>query len=64
MIISLPNDGKGFLYHVVDLDGHTVHAYRDETAAIRSMIGDQRMFAQVEATGRWVANTPPGPAKG
>ncbi len=58
MIISLPNDGTGQLYHVVDLLGQTVHAYRDHQAAIRSLEGDQRIFIQNEATGAWLRGKP------
>ena len=58
MIISLPNDNKGLLYHVVNIFGDTVHAYRDKQAAERSMEGDQRIFIQVEATSEWINGKP------
>lgn len=58
MIISIPNDGKGRLYHVVNLYGLTVHSYRDRNAARRSLEGDQRIYIQVEATGEWVGGSP------
>jgi hypothetical protein len=58
MIIALPNDGRGLLYHVTDLDGRTVHAYRDLDAAIRSREGDQRIFIQCEADGSWLTGPP------
>ena len=54
MIISKPDDGTGHLYHVTNLLGQTVHAYRDMNAAKRSLEGDQRIFTQVEATGEWL----------
>ena len=46
MIISKPDDGSGNLYHVVNLLGLTVHAYRDRKAAERSLEGDQRILVQ------------------
>lgn len=49
MIISYPNDGTGTLYHVVDLLGQTVHAYRDRAAAERALEGDQRIVELVPA---------------
>ena len=58
MIISLPNDGKGRLYHVINLLGQTVHAYRDYDAAVRALEGDQRIFVQNEATGEWLYGAP------
>lgn len=58
MIISKPDDGTGHLYHVVNLLGLTVHAYRSKAAAARAMEGDQRLFTQVEKTGEWVGETP------
>ena len=58
MIITYPNDGKGLLYHVVNLLGETVHAYRDLASAKRSLEGDQRIFIQVELTGKWVGGKP------
>jgi hypothetical protein len=61
MIISLPNDGRGYLYHVVDLYGQTVHAYRHVDASISAKEGDQRIFTQVEATGEWIAGGAPTP---
>ena len=64
MIIALPNDGKGLLYHVVDLLGQTVHAYRDLDACMKSMIGDQRLFIQDEASGKWRAGRVPYPVTG
>ena len=53
MIIALPNDGKGKLYHVVNLLGLTVHAYRDRAAAERSLEGQQTVHVQDETTGEW-----------
>lgn len=53
MIIAYPNDGSGKLYHVVNLLGITVHAYRSLEAAQRSLEGDQRIFIQDELTGEW-----------
>jgi hypothetical protein len=58
MILSLPNDGTGHLYHVVNMFGHTVHAYRDKDAASSSLEGSQRIFTQVEATGEWLEGKP------
>lgn len=58
MIIAYPNDGQGRLYHVVNLYGNTVHAYRDLTAASRSIEGDQRIFTQIERTGEWLGSAP------
>lgn len=49
MIISYPNDGTGTLYHVVNLLGQTVHAYRDRAAAERALEGDQRIVELVPA---------------
>ena len=46
MIIALPNDGKGKLYHVTNLLGQTVHAYRDHAAAERSLEGQQTIRVQ------------------
>jgi hypothetical protein len=59
MIINQPNDGRGLLYHLVDLLGQTVHAYRDFDAAFRCREGDQRIAIQIEG-GRWLTN-PPAP---
>lgn len=59
MIISEPNDGKGMLYHVCNLLGETVHAYRDRDAATRSLEGDQRIFVQIEKTGEWLERPTP-----
>jgi hypothetical protein len=39
MIIAFPNDGSGNEYHVLNLLGQTVHAYRDAYAALRG-VGD------------------------
>ena len=58
MIIALPNDGKGLLYHVVNLHGITVHAYRDYDAAVKAREGDQRIYMQIEKTGEWVGAKP------
>jgi hypothetical protein len=58
MIISLPNDGTGYLYHIIDLRGETVHVYRDNRAALNSLIGDQRIFIQIERTGEWIDGEP------
>ena len=58
MIIALPNDGSGLLYHVVNLHGQTVHSYRDYDTAADAIEGDQRIYAQVESTGAWVAGAP------
>lgn len=58
MIISLPNDGTGNLYHVVNGLGQTIHAYRDIKAARRNLEGQQRIFTQVESTKEWL-NGPP-----
>lgn len=58
MIISLPDDGLGKLYHVVNLLGETVHAYRDRGAARRNMEGDQRLFTQDEKTRQWEYGAP------
>ena len=58
MIISKPNDGLGLLYHVVDLLGQTVHAYRDASAALRIREGDQRVFIQDETTKQWLTGKP------
>ena len=56
MIIALPNDGKGKLYHVTNLLGQTVHAYRDHAAAKRSLEGQQSIRVQNEKTGTWEAD--------
>jgi hypothetical protein len=56
MIIALPNDGKGKLYHVTNLLGQTVHAYRDHAAAERSLEGQQTIRVQDEKTGAWEAD--------
>jgi hypothetical protein len=61
MIISQPDDGRGLLYPIVDLNGQTVHTYRDFQAAMRSIEGDQRLCIQDEASGKWVTD-PPAPA--
>lgn len=58
MIITQPNDGRGLLYHIVNLQGEVVHAYRDFGAAMRSREGDQRILIQHEATGRWITDAP------
>jgi hypothetical protein len=58
MIISQPNDGRGLLYHIVNLLGQTVHAYRDLDAVILSREGDQRICIQIEASGRWLTDVP------
>lgn len=71
MIIAHPNDGLGLLYHLVNLTGQTVHAYRDAQAALRRREGDQRIFIQDETTKRWLTGQPgpalsdnaPGPAR-
>ena len=52
MIISLPNDGTGNLYHVVNLLGQTVHAYRDRAAAERALEGDQYIQVQPKGDGK------------
>lgn len=56
MIITLPNDGKGKLYHVTNLLGQTIHAYRDRIAAERSLEGQQTIRVQDEKTGAWEAD--------
>lgn len=53
MIIAKPNDKQGKLYHIIDLLGQTVHAYRDLVAANAAREGDQRIAVQIEATGEW-----------
>jgi hypothetical protein len=62
MIISLPNDGRGLLYHILDLNGQTVHAYRDFDAALRSCEGDQRIAILQEPLcgkeNRWLTGPP------
>lgn len=64
MIISLPNDGRGLLYHILDLDGQTVHAYRDLDAALRAREGDQRIAirqepnARLQLENRWLTGAP------
>jgi hypothetical protein len=58
MIISLPNDNRGLLYHVVNLLGQTVHAYRDFDTAYLRQEGDQRICIQQESTGKWVTDAP------
>lgn len=67
MIIAHPNDQRGLLYHIVDLDGQTVHAYRDFDAALRSREGDQRIAILQEPINgkenRWLTDVPaPDPA--
>lgn len=62
MIIASPNDGRGLLYHILDLSGQTVHAYRDFDAAIRAREGDQRIAILQEPAGgkesRWLTDVP------
>lgn len=58
MIISKPDDQRGLLYHIINLFGHTVHAYRDYDAAINSREGDQRIYIQDEQTGEWIGGKP------
>ena len=58
MIIAHPNDNRGLLYHVVNLLGQTVHAYRDLDAAVASMEGDQRIFIELVGKGRWLTGPP------
>lgn len=62
MIIALPNDGRGLLYHILDLRGQTVHAYRDFDAAIRAREGDQRIAILQEPLNglpnRWLTDVP------
>jgi hypothetical protein len=52
MIVALPDDKTGNLYHVVNLLNQTVHAYRDRQAAVRSLEGDQRIWVQ-HPDGSW-----------
>jgi hypothetical protein len=58
MIISLPDDGKGILYPIVDLNGQTVHTYRDYDAAVSSREGDHRIYLQNDKTGGWINGMP------
>lgn len=58
MIIPCPNDSRSLLYHVVDLNGQTVHAYRDLGAALQMREDDQRIFIQYENTGNWLTDAP------
>lgn len=62
MIIAFPNDGRGLLYHILDLNGQTVHAYRDFDAALRSREGDQRIAILQEPVNgkenRWLTDAP------
>lgn len=64
MIIALPNDGRGLLYHIIDLNGQTVHAYRDFDAALRAREGDQRIAILQEpvpqhgCVNRWLTDPP------
>ncbi len=44
MIIAKPDDGTGNLYHLLNLLGETVHAYRDLHAAHAAREGDQRIL--------------------
>jgi hypothetical protein len=60
MIIAHPNDGRGLLYHIVDLNGQTVHAYRDFDAALRSLEGDQRIAIWSNEMEYWITD-PPAP---
>jgi hypothetical protein len=53
MIISKPDEGSGLLYHVIDLDGQTVHAYRDAITAVTSLEGDQRLAIYDERFAQW-----------
>jgi hypothetical protein len=58
MLISLPNDGTGFVYHVIDLAGLQVHSYRDLRAAARSLEGDQRLAIFNTNTLKWMTDMP------
>jgi hypothetical protein len=59
MIVAFPNDNRGLLYHVINLLGQTVHAYRDLDAAILAREGDQRICIQDERNpGRWLTDAP------
>ena len=53
MIITLPDDGSGKLYHVTNLLGLTIHAYRCRATAERSLEGDQTIKVQDAKTGQW-----------
>lgn len=57
MIISKPDDGAGLLYHIIDLNGQTVHAYRDAVTAVRALEGDQRLAVWDDRFMQW-RNTP------
>lgn len=59
MIIALPNDNRGLLYSLVDLNGQTVHTYRDFDAALKAREGDQRIAIQAEeGDDRWLTDRP------
>lgn len=58
MIVGLLTDQQKVLYHVVNLYGETVHAYRNEEAAKRSLEGDQRIFTQDCKTKQWIGDRP------
>ena len=58
MLISLPNDDKNLEYHIIDLLGETVHAYRDADAARRRMEGDQRLAIWCLIKKRWITDAP------
>jgi hypothetical protein len=58
MIIAHPNDNRGLLYHLVNLLGQTVHAYRDLDAAVAAMEGDQRLCIELVGKGRWLTGAP------
>lgn len=57
MIISLPNDGRGLLYHVIDLQGQIVHTYRDFDAAYKALEGGQRITIQDDASRKWLTQS-------
>lgn len=53
MIITKPDDGAGLLYHVIDLNGQTVHAYRDLETCVHALEGDQRIAIWDERYHLW-----------